>query len=63
MPSVADTELTFMGLDVHKDSISVGLLEPGVDQPIHDKIFHDGPSGSKDRVVEVGLRARAAVTG
>jgi transposase len=44
MASIADTPLTFMGLDVHKDSISVGLLEPGAEQPAHDKIFHDEPS-------------------
>jgi len=44
MASIADTPFTFIGLDVHKDSISVGLLEPGVEQPTHDKIFHDEPS-------------------
>ena len=32
-----------MGLDVHKDSISAGILEPGVEQPTHDKVFHDEP--------------------
>jgi len=32
-------------LDVHKDSISAGILEPaGATYPIHDKIFHDEPS-------------------
>ncbi len=44
MASIADTPLTFMGLDVHKDSISAGILEPGVDDPTHDKIFHDETS-------------------
>ena len=44
MASIADTPLTFMGLDVHKDSISAGILEPGVEQPSFDKIFHDEPS-------------------
>ena len=44
MASIADTSLTFMGLDVHKDSISIGGLEPGVEQPTHDKISYDEPS-------------------
>ena len=44
MASIADTPYTFMGLDVHKDSISAGILEPGAQQPIHDKIFHDEAS-------------------
>ena len=44
MASIADTPFTFMGLDVHKDSISAGILEPGVEQPTHDKIFHDEAS-------------------
>ena len=30
--------------DVHKDSRRVGLLEPGAEQPTHDRIFHDEPS-------------------
>ena len=44
MASIADTPFTFIGLDVHKDSISAGVLEPGVDDPTHDKILHDEPS-------------------
>jgi transposase len=44
MASIADTPFTFMGLDVHKDSISAGILEPGAEQPSFDKIFHDEPS-------------------
>jgi hypothetical protein len=28
---ITDPEATYLGLDVHKDSISVGILEPGVD--------------------------------
>ena len=44
MASIADTLLAFMGLDIHKDSISAGILEPGVDDPTHDKILHDEPS-------------------
>ena len=44
MASIADTPFTFIGLDVHKDSISAGILEPGANDPTHDKIFHDEPS-------------------
>ena len=44
MASIADTPFTFIGLDVHKDSINAGILEPGVDDPTPDKIFHDEPS-------------------
>jgi hypothetical protein len=42
--SIHDPEATYLGLDVHKDSISVGTLEPGSDTPTVDKIFHDEPS-------------------
>jgi transposase len=42
--SIHDPEATWLGLDVHKDSISVGVLEPGADSPVVDKIFHDEPS-------------------
>ena len=44
MASIADTPFTYIGLDVHKDSISVGILEPGAEHPAHDKIFHDQAS-------------------
>jgi len=44
MASIVDTPLTFMGLDVHKDSISAGILEPGATNPTDDRIFHDKPS-------------------
>ena len=44
MASIADTPFTFMGLDIHKDSISAGVLEPGAEQPALDKIFHDEAS-------------------
>ena len=44
MASIADTPSTFIGLDVHKDSISAGILEPGGEHPTHDKIFHDEAS-------------------
>jgi transposase len=42
--SIAQGELTFVGLDVHKDSISVGILQPGAEVPVADRIFHDEPS-------------------
>ena len=44
MTSMTDTGLIFMGLDVHKDSISAAILEPGSDSPACDRIFHDEPS-------------------
>lgn len=44
MASIADTPFTFMGLDVHKDTISAGILEPGAEHPASDKIFHDQAS-------------------
>ena len=44
MSSISHDGLTFMGLDVHKDSISVGMLEPGSELPVVDRIFHDEPS-------------------
>ena len=37
-------DLTFLGLDVHKDTISVAVLDPGVETPAVDKISSDGPS-------------------
>jgi len=42
--SIRDPEAIHLGLDVHKDSISVGVLEPGSDSPAVDRIFHDEPS-------------------
>ena len=44
MASIADTPFTYLGLDVHKDSISAGILEPGAEHPSVDKIFHDQAS-------------------
>ena len=44
MPSLAHPETTFIGLDVHKDSISVAVLGPGHEVPGVDKIFHDEES-------------------
>lgn len=57
--SIAVGEPTFMGLDVHKDSISVGLLEPGAEVPVSDRIFHDEPSVR--RLVDGFDRARLKV--
>jgi transposase len=42
--SIRDPEAIHLGLDVHKDTISLGILEPGSDSPAVDKIFHDEPS-------------------
>src|SRR5215213_1566518 len=36
--------LTFLGLDVHRDLISVAVLRPGHDAPQIDWIAHDEPS-------------------
>ena len=42
MPSVtADHGVIHLGLDVHKNTITVGLLEPGSDSPAVDKISSD----------------------
>jgi transposase len=37
-------DAVFIGLDVHKDSISVGILNPGHDSPDVEKIFNDDES-------------------
>lgn len=37
-------ELKFVGLDVHKDSITSAVLEPGSETPIVDRFFHDEAS-------------------
>ena len=44
MPSFAHPETIYLGLDVHKDSISVGILNPGHEIPDVEKIFHDEES-------------------
>lgn len=44
MTSIYDPEATYVGLDVHKDTISVGVLEPGSQSAVVDKIFHDEES-------------------
>ena len=36
--------LTYLGLDVHRDTISVAVLRPGHDAPQIDRIAHDEPS-------------------
>ena len=37
-------DTVFLGLDVHKDSISVGVLNPGHETPDVEKIFNDEES-------------------
>ncbi len=37
-------ETTWVGLDVHKDSITSAVLPPGVELPVVDRWFHDEPS-------------------
>ncbi|HSJ44279.1 MAG TPA: transposase [Euzebyales bacterium] len=44
MSIVTHPGATFVGLDVHKNSISVGVLRPGEVSPDVDRIFHDEPS-------------------
>jgi hypothetical protein len=36
--------LTYLGLDVHRDTISVAVLGPGHEAPIVDRIANDEPS-------------------
>jgi hypothetical protein len=33
-----------LGLDVHKDTISVGILDPDQQVPVVERITHDEPS-------------------
>lgn len=44
MPSLSHRDLTHLGMDVHKDSISVGILRPDEDSPDVERIFNDEPS-------------------
>lgn len=44
MPSVSRRGLTYLGLDVHRDSISAAILGEGEDAPVVERIFHDEPS-------------------
>ena len=41
MPSVSRRAVIHLGMDVHKDSISVAVLEPGREAAEVDKIFND----------------------
>jgi transposase len=41
MPSVSHRPLIHLGMDVHRDSISVGILEPDREAPEVDRIFND----------------------
>ena len=42
--SVSHYSFTHLGLDVHRDSISVAVLPPGSDSGEVDKIFNDSDS-------------------
>ena len=44
MPSLSHRDLTHLGMDVHKDSISVGILRPEEESPDVERIFNDEPS-------------------
>ncbi|MGH8908691.1 MAG: hypothetical protein ACRD0K_19895 [Egibacteraceae bacterium] len=47
MPSISCPDAVWLGLGVHKDTISVGILEPGAEVAVVDKIFHDEASPSR----------------
>jgi transposase len=42
--SLAHFDAVHLGLDVHKDTISVGILRPGFERPDVEKIAHDEES-------------------
>ncbi len=44
MASVSHLAPIHLGLDVHRDTISVGILEPDQQVPVVDRIAHDEPS-------------------
>jgi hypothetical protein len=44
VPSVAHLAVTHLGLDVHKDTISVAILAPDRDGPDVERITHDEAS-------------------
>ena len=44
MPSVSQRAPIHLGLDVHKDTISVGILRPDQQIPDVERIAHDEPS-------------------
>jgi transposase len=58
---VSDSSLTFLGLDVHRDWISVAVLRPGEATPALDKVFHDEVSVRRlvERVGSEGNRLHA----
>jgi hypothetical protein len=39
--SLIHRDVVHLGMDVHKDSISVGILNPGNERPDVEKIFND----------------------
>jgi transposase len=44
VPYFAQPDAIFVGMDVHRDSISAGILNPGDDRPDAEKIFNDEES-------------------
>lgn len=44
MASVAHLAPIHLGLDVHRDTISVGILAPGREVPVVERIAHDEAS-------------------
>src|SRR5579859_6835287 len=44
VPSLAHPDAVHLGMDVHKDSISIGILNPGQESPDVEKIFNDEES-------------------
>jgi transposase len=44
VPSFAHPDAVHLGMDVHRDSISVGILNPGHERPDVEKIFNDEES-------------------
>jgi transposase len=42
--SIAARGLSYLGLDVHRDTISVAVLGPGHEAPTVDRIANDEPS-------------------
>ncbi len=44
MPSLTHPDAVFLGMDVHMDSISIAILNPGHERPDVEKIFHDEES-------------------
>jgi hypothetical protein len=44
MPILAHPDAVYLGLDIHKDSISAGILNPGCDGAHVEQIFDDGKS-------------------